>query len=70
MSDMAGRVGITTLEECLAVERSGSCRDTRLLIHHSPLPIIFERATHWDRPAVSDPHSDRASRATSLWNRG
>ena len=30
------RVGITTWEECLAVERSGSCRDTRR-INYSPL---------------------------------
>jgi hypothetical protein len=29
MSDMAGGVGITTLEECLAVERYGRSRDTK-----------------------------------------
>jgi hypothetical protein len=60
MSDMAGGVGITTWEECVAVECGGRRRDTNLLqseIREQGRPVP-NRAQPTDRSAESSGPND------------
>jgi hypothetical protein len=57
MSDMAGGVGITTWEECVAVECGGRRRDTNLLqseIREQGRPVPKRRSPQTDRLNQAD----------------